>query len=102
MSDHENSREPRGENERIGQEHHDASKTDEDQAWMESDLSRLSDFEPYEWAEGELEAGEPVRYVPGIGAVACGEGDASLTRVKEDGRAGSGSRSAHTGLRPQR
>lgn len=47
--------------------------TDEDRAWMESDLSHLSGFEPYEWAGGELEAGEPVRYVPGVGAVAGGE-----------------------------
>ena len=66
MSDHE---EPRGRDERY-----DARTTDEDRAWLESDLGGISEFEPYdEWAEGEMEAGEPVRYVPGIGAVAGGE-----------------------------
>ena len=56
-------------------EHRKEAMTGEDRAWLESDPSRLSDFELYEWAEGELEAGEPVRYVPGIGAVAGGEED---------------------------
>lgn len=47
---------------------------EEARAWLESDLlCRLSDFKSCECAEGELEAGEPVRYVPGIGAVADGE-----------------------------
>lgn len=41
-----------------------------DRAWLESDLSRLGEFEPYEWAEGELDEGEPVRHDPGTGAVA--------------------------------
>ena len=42
-------------------------RTDEDIAWMEGDLSRLGEFEPYEWAEGELEDETPVRYEPGRG-----------------------------------
>lgn len=42
-------------------------RTDEDVAWMENDLSRLGEYEPYEWAEGELEAEMPVRYEPGSG-----------------------------------
>lgn len=42
-------------------------RTEEDIAWMESDLSRLGEFEPYEWAEGELEDETPVRYEPGRG-----------------------------------
>ena len=42
-------------------------RTDEDIAWMENDLSRLGEFEPYEWAEGELEDEMPVRYEPGRG-----------------------------------
>jgi len=29
------------------------------------DGSRLGNFEPYEWEEGEREEGKPVRYVPG-------------------------------------
>jgi predicted transcriptional regulator len=42
-------------------------RTDEDIAWMEADLSRLGRYEPYEWAEGELEDETPVRYEPGRG-----------------------------------
>ena len=42
-------------------------RTDEDIAWMESDLSRLGEYEPYEWTEGELEDESPVRYEPGRG-----------------------------------
>lgn len=43
-----------------------------DRTWMESDLSRLGEYEPYEWEEGELEEGKPVRYEPGIGFVVEG------------------------------
>jgi hypothetical protein len=42
-------------------------RTDEDIAWMEGDLSRLGEYEPYEWAEGELEDETLVRYEPGQG-----------------------------------
>lgn len=42
-------------------------RTNEDVAWMEGDLSRLGDFEPYGWEEGELEDEAPVRYEPGSG-----------------------------------
>ncbi len=42
-------------------------RTDEDIAWMESDLSRLGEYEPYKWAEGELEDETQVRYEPGLG-----------------------------------
>lgn len=42
-------------------------RTDEDIAWMDSDLSRLGEYEPYVWAEGELEDEAPVRYEPGRG-----------------------------------
>ena len=38
-------------------------RTDEDIAWMDGDLSRLGEFEPYDWAEGELEDEAPVRRV---------------------------------------
>ena len=41
----------------------------EDLAWLNSDLSNLGAYEPYEWAEGELEEGKPVRYIPGKGLV---------------------------------
>ena len=42
-------------------------RADEDVAWMEGDLSRLGEFEPYEWAKGELEDETPVEYEPGSG-----------------------------------
>ena len=41
----------------------------EDQAWMDADLSRLGEFEPYEWEPCELEGWNPVDYVPGKGMV---------------------------------
>ena len=41
--------------------------SNEDIAWLESDLSRLGEIEPYEWAEDELEDETPVRYEPGRG-----------------------------------
>jgi hypothetical protein len=41
----------------------------DDKDWLESDLSHLSKFEPYEWGEGELEEGKPVKYVHGVGLV---------------------------------
>jgi hypothetical protein len=42
-------------------------RTDEDIAWMGRDLSRLGEYEPYEWVEGELEDETPVRYELGQG-----------------------------------
>lgn len=44
----------------------------EDRDWMESDLSHRGGFEPYEWEEGELEEGQPVRYEPGVGLLVEG------------------------------
>jgi hypothetical protein len=49
----------------------------EDVDWMESDLSRLEEFEPYEFQEGDLEKGDPVRYVPGRGYVVVVKDDES-------------------------
>lgn len=40
---------------------------EETRTWLESGLSRLSDVDPYEWAEGEAEEGEALHYVPGQG-----------------------------------
>ncbi len=45
----------------------DESDNGEDRTWLDNDLSRLGEFEPYEWEEGELEEGEPVSYAPGVG-----------------------------------
>lgn len=49
-----------------------APDNDEDRAWLDSDLSGLGQFEPYEWGEGELEGGRAVRYEPGVGVVVEG------------------------------
>lgn len=43
----------------------------QDRAWLESDLSRLGEFEPYEWEEG-LEEGQPIGYEPGVGVAVEG------------------------------
>ena len=43
--------------------------TEEDRAWMDSDLSRLGEFEPYEWGPAGPPEGRPIRYVPGRGPV---------------------------------
>lgn len=43
------------------------ARADEDISWMEGDLSRLGEVEPYEWADGELEDEAPVEYQPGRG-----------------------------------
>jgi plasmid stability protein len=48
-------------------------RRDEDRAWLRGDLSRLSEFEPYEWEQGELEDEVPVRYEPGRGVVVEGD-----------------------------
>lgn len=42
-------------------------KTDDD--WLESDLSNLGSYEPYEWQPGELDEALPVKYVPGKGII---------------------------------
>lgn len=51
---------------------HELERTDEDLAWLGSDLSKLGEMEPYEWGEGEIEEGLPVRREPGMGAVVEG------------------------------
>lgn len=42
-------------------------RSTEDMSWMEGDLSRLGEVEPYDWSEGELEDESPVIYRPGMG-----------------------------------
>lgn len=39
----------------------------EDRAWLNSDLSRLGEYEPYDWGTGGVPKGQPVRYVFGVG-----------------------------------
>jgi predicted transcriptional regulator len=45
----------------------EALEREQDRGWMDTDLSRLSEVDPYEWQEGELEEGDPVVFVPGKG-----------------------------------
>ena len=45
----------------------------EDQAWMNTDLSGLSDLEPYDWGDVDPRSlGKPIRYEPGRGFVVEG------------------------------
>lgn len=46
--------------------------TAEDRAWLETDLSRLGEYEPYDWGEGGPPIGQSLRYLPGIGIVVDG------------------------------
>ncbi|MFN6515215.1 MAG: DUF2281 domain-containing protein [Nostoc sp. CreGUA01] len=40
-----------------------------DTGWLETDLSNLGSYEPYDWQPGELEKGLPVKYIPEMGVV---------------------------------
>ena len=42
---------------------------EEDKNWLETDLSNLSSYEPYDWQPGELNEGLPVQHLPGKGIV---------------------------------
>jgi len=47
----------------------------ETKAWLESDLSRLGEFEPYDWGDEDPETlGSPVEYVSGKGLLVLKEG----------------------------
>ncbi|MGV0028370.1 hypothetical protein [Phormidesmis priestleyi] len=41
----------------------------QDEAWLNADLGSLGRYESYDWQPGELEAGSPVKYIPGKGVV---------------------------------
>ena len=41
----------------------------QDIACLESDLSNLGSYEPYDWQPGELNEGFPVQYIPEVGVV---------------------------------
>ncbi len=47
-------------------------QTQEDIDWLESDLSSLENYEPYEWQEGELEEGIPVKFIAETGEIKIG------------------------------
>lgn len=44
-------------------------ESDAEDAWLNQDLSRLSEYDAYEWQAGELGSGKPVNYVEGVGLV---------------------------------
>ena len=47
-----------------------------DRDWLDSNLSRLEDYEPYDWGEIDpLTLGKPVKYIPNIGLVVKGSKD---------------------------
>jgi hypothetical protein len=49
------------------------SPSQEDKTWLESDLSGLSDLEPYEWRDTDPETmGKSIHYEEGVGFVIVG------------------------------
>jgi hypothetical protein len=53
-----------------------SEKTADRDDWLDSDLSRLEDYEPYDWGEIDpLMLGKPVQYVSSIGLVVEGGKD---------------------------
>ena len=53
---------------------------DEDRAWLDSDLSRLGEYPPYELTEEQLAGEQPITYMPGVGLVVLDDGP-----IAEDG-----------------
>lgn len=52
----------------LNQPQPDQQVTEQD--WLSGDLSRLEEYEPYDWGELDpLTLGKAVQYVPGIGLV---------------------------------
>ncbi|MDP5339101.1 MAG: hypothetical protein NWQ28_11075 [Nodularia sp. (in: cyanobacteria)] len=47
-------------------------QTQEDTDWLKSDLSGLENYEPYEWQEGELQEGIPVKFIAETGKIQIG------------------------------
>ena len=63
----------------LNQPHPDPKSTDRD--WLSGDLSRLEEYEPYDWGEIDpLTLGKAVQYIPNLGLVVEGGKD-NLTRV---------------------
>ena len=44
----------------------------EDQDWLESELSSLDSYEPYEWQQGELQEGQPIKFIVETGKIEIG------------------------------
>jgi hypothetical protein len=47
-------------------------RTQEDIEWLESDLSGLDSYESYEWQEGELQEGLPIKFIAETGKIEIG------------------------------
>lgn len=47
----------------------DNLQTQQDRDWLESDLSSLESYDAYEWQEGELEEGLPVKFIAETGNI---------------------------------
>ena len=47
-------------------------RTQEDQDWLESELSSLDSYEPYEWQQGELQEGQPIKFIVETGKIEIG------------------------------
>jgi hypothetical protein len=47
----------------------DNVRSQEDTDWLENDLSNLENYEPYEWEEGELQEGFPVKFIAETGKI---------------------------------
>ena len=47
-------------------------QTQQDRDWLESDLSGLESYDVYEWQEGELEEGLPVKFIAETGNIEIG------------------------------
>lgn len=47
----------------------DNLQTRQDRDWLESDLSGLESYDTYEWQEGELEEGLPVKFIAETGNI---------------------------------
>jgi hypothetical protein len=45
------------------------SQAQQDRDWLESDLSGLESYDAYEWQEGELQEGLPVKFVAETGDI---------------------------------
>ena len=44
----------------------------EDKDWLDSELSSLDNYEPYEWQEGELQEGSPIKFIAETGKIEIG------------------------------
>jgi predicted transcriptional regulator len=61
----------------IEQTLEDALERAEDRGWMESDLSRLGEYDAYDWGDEGPGEGHPVRYIPGVGIIIEPKSDVS-------------------------